>query len=317
MKLINLGKKIAVGALVGTMLFSLTACGGNKTTETTNEGKTNTATTEETKNTAEEPAKEATTGAIDVISREQGSGTRGAFTEIVGLVEKNASGEEEDKTSPEATVQNSTNAVMTAVANDTASVGYISLGSLNDTVKAVKVEGVEASADNIKSGEYKIARPFNIVYKSDLPKEAQDFLDFIMSDEGQEIATAEGYVGDPQGKTYEPSGNSAHITISGSTSVTPLMEKLVAAYQVHNPDFQADIQATGSSAGIKDAQSGAAVLGMASRELKDTETGIEKTVIAMDGIAVIVSKDSTVEDLTIEQIKNIFNGTTTDWSEVQ
>ncbi len=323
MKFINLRKKLALGLLVGSLVFALTACGGGENTakeEPANNTATEEPAEEATNNKAEETASaEATEGPITVISREQGSGTRGAFTEITGIVAKNEAGEEVDNTSTEAIVQNSTNAVMTTVANDPQAIGYISLGSLDETVKAVKVEGAEASEETVKSGDYKIARPFNLVYKPGLAAEVQDFVDFIMSDEGQEIATAEGYAGQPQGNKYEASGNAAHITIAGSTSVTPLMEKLVEAYKVHNPDFQADIQATGSSAGIKSAIEGSAVLGMASREIKDEEMsqGIENLVIAMDGIAVVVNPESTIEDLTLEQIKNIFEGKITDWAEIK
>ncbi|MDO5040979.1 MAG: substrate-binding domain-containing protein, partial [Peptoniphilus sp.] len=286
----------------------------------TNNTATEEATEEAKNNQAEETeTAEATEGPITIISREQGSGTRGAFVEITGILTKNEAGEEVDNTSTEAVVQNSTNAVMTTVANDPQAVGYISLGSLDETVKAVKVEGAEASEETVKSGDYKIARPFNVVYKPGLTPEAQDFIDFIMSDEGQEIATASGYVGQPQGNKYEGSGNAAHITIAGSTSVTPLMEKLVEAYKAHNPDFQADIQANGSSAGIKAAIDGSALLGMASREVKDEEMaqGIENLVIAMDGIAVVVNPESTIEDLTLEQVKNIFEGKVADWAEIK
>ncbi|MGO1580346.1 MAG: substrate-binding domain-containing protein [Peptoniphilaceae bacterium] len=303
----NVGKKIALGALVGTMMFSVVAC-GNNAANNADKNNTNVA--------SEETADNKLEGTINVISREQGSGTRGAFTEITGILAKNDAGEETDNTSEEAVVQNSTDAVMTTVASDNTAIGYISLGSLNDTVKAVKVEGVEATPENIKSGEYKIARPFNILYKEGVSEEVMDFLKYIKTDEGQKIVEAEGYVPEMTGEAYQGSGSSAQITIAGSTSVTPLMEKLVEGYQKFNPEFKADIQATGSSAGIKAAQEGTAEIGMASRELKDSETGIEKEVIAMDGIAVIVNKESSLEDLTLENIKDIFEGTIGDWSEV-
>lgn len=311
----KLTKKFSVGVLVATCVVALTACGGNKPAE-------NSANGTETKNSAEANGNNAATasaveGAINVITREDGSGTRGAFTEIVGLVEKDASGNETDTTSTEAAVQNSTDAVMTATANDEASVGYISLGSLNDTVKAVTIEGVEATPENITNGTYKIARPFNIVYKDGVTPGVQDFLTFIASEEGQKIAEEEGYVPNKDVKPYSATDNSESITIAGSTSVTPLMEKLVEAYKAHNPNFNADIQATGSSAGIQSAIDGTAQLGMASRELKDEEKSqLKVEVIAMDGIAVIVNKANAVADLTIDQVKNIFNGTTKDWAEV-
>lgn len=300
------GKKLTLAVLVGILSLSLAACSG-KNDAGNNAG-----------NSKEDTKTEASAGGpINAITREQGSGTRSAFTEITGVMEKDADGNEVDNTSEELSVQNSTNAVLTAVSNDENAIGYISLGSLNDTVKALKVEGVEADHDKVKSGDYKIARPFNLVYKSDLDPAAQDLIDFIMSDEGQEIVSNEGYVGNPQGKKYEGSGSTAHLTIAGSTSVTPLMEKLIEGYKKYNPDFQGDIQATGSSAGIKAAQDGSAQIGMASREIKPEETGIEKLVIAMDGIAVIVNNDSKVEDLTIEQIRDIFTGKISDWSEIK
>lgn len=300
------GKKLTLAVLVGILSLSLAACSGK------NDAGNNTG------NAKEDTKTEASAGGpINAITREQGSGTRSAFTEITGVMEKDADGNEVDNTSEELSVQNSTNAVLTAVSNDENAIGYISLGSLNDTVKALKVEGVEADHDKVKSGDYKIARPFNLVYKADLDPAAQDLIDFIMSDEGQEIVSNEGYVGDPQGKKYEGSGSTAHLTIAGSTSVTPLMEKLIEGYKKYNPDFQGDIQATGSSAGIKAAQDGSAQIGMASREIKPEETGIEKLVIAMDGIAVIVNNDSKVENLTIEQIRDIFTGKISDWSEIK
>lgn len=302
------GKKITLAVLVGILTLSLAACSGK------NDADSNAADANAKEDTKTEASAE---GAINAITREQGSGTRSAFTEITGVMEKDADGNEVDNTSEELSVQNSTNAVLTAVSNDENAIGYISLGSLNDTVKALKVEGVEADHDKVKSGDYKIARPFNLVYKADLDPAAQDLIDFIMSDEGQEIVSNEGYVGDPQGKKYEGSGSTAHLTIAGSTSVTPLMEKLIEGYKKYNPDFQGDIQATGSSAGVKAAQDGSAQIGMASREIKPEETGVEKLVIAMDGIAVIVNNDSPVEDLTIEQIKDIFTGKITDWSEIK
>lgn len=254
--------------------------------------------------------------AINVISREQGSGTRAAFTEITGILEKK-DGKEVDNTSKEAAVQNSTEAVITAVANDKDAIGYISLGSLNDTVKAVKVDGVEATPENITNGTYKIARPFLIVYKEDKLNDAsKDFMKFIESDEGQKIVADEGYVPEIKNINYTPANITANLTIAGSTSVTPLMEKLVEGYKKYNPGFNADIQATGSSAGITAVQDGACDLGMSSRELKDSEKDLQKDVIAKDGVAVIVNKDNKVDNLTLENIKDIFTGKVTNWDEV-
>ena len=253
---------------------------------------------------------------INVISREQGSGTREAFTEITGVLNKNGVNEE-DNTSEEAIVQNSTEAVITTVSNDNDAIGYISLGSLNDEVKAVKVNGVAATAENITNGNYKISRPFLIVYREDkITDGGKDFLSFIESDEGQNIVADEGYVPEIKNIKYTPSNNSESITIAGSTSVTPLMEKLVEGYKKYNPGFNADIQATGSSAGIISAQDGSCDLGMSSRELKDSEDTLSKDVIAKDGVAVIVNKDNEKDDLTLENIKDIFTGKTTSWDDI-
>lgn len=292
-------KRLFVMVCIMSFTIALTACGGKDEKETTDvSDKTQSAT-------------------INVITREDGSGTRGAFTEIVGLIEKDASGNETDMTYTEAVVQNSTDAVMTATANDESAIGYISLGSLNDTVKALKIGGVEASAEDITNGSYPIARPFNIVYKDGVTPEVQDFLNFIASSEGQKVVEEEGYVKNKDAKPYQGTNNTASITIAGSTSVTPLMEKLVEAYKALNPDFKADIQSTGSSSGIQAAIDGSAQIGMASRELKDDEASkLKKEVIAMDGIAIITNKANQVSDLSMEQVKNIFSGKLTDWAEV-
>jgi len=265
------------------------------------------------KDSNETPQNESNSEPISVISREQGSGTRTAFVEITGILEKNDSGEETDNTSEEATVQNSTEAVLNAVSNDKNAIGYVSLGSLNDTVKSLLVDGVEATAANVKDGSYKIQRPFNIVYKDGASAEVLDFLKYIESDDGQKVIEEMGYVSDVKGITYEALDSNAKITIAGSTSITPLMEKLTEAYKVFNPNFQVDIQATGSSAGVKSVQEGSAEIGMVSRELKDSESDLKSAVIARDGIAVIVNKEAEVEDLSLEKIKDIFEGTQTSW----
>ena len=250
---------------------------------------------------------------INVITREQGSGTRTAFIEITGVLEKDGSGRETDNTYEEAVVQNSTEAVLNAVSNDENAIGYISLGSLNDTVKAVKVDGAEVDSENIKNGSYKIQRPFTMVYNKDISEEALDFIKYIESDEGQKVVEDMGYVSDMRGRAYETTNSEAKITIAGSTSVSPLMEKLVENYKKFNPKFKADIQATGSSAGIKSVQEGSAEMGMSSRELKDSERKLNSSIIARDGIAVVVNKDAPVEDLSLEKIKDIFEGKLTSW----
>lgn len=320
--------KIIAAAL--SLGLVLTACGNNaenKTeepaateTETTDTAETTEDAAETTEETADE-AKEETTEEADtanaedydftVVSREDGSGTRGAFIELVGLEEEAADGSKEDKTTVDAVVQNSTNGVMTTVAQDPSAIGYISLGSLNDTVKAVKVEGVEATEENIESGDYKISRPFNLAYKEEgLDEISKDFLAYCLSKEAQDLVKEEGYVPLKDTEEYTAAeGLSGSITVAGSTSVTPLMEKIKEAYEALNPDVTIEIQSNGSSAGIEAVIDGAAQIAMASRELKDDEKEqLTPEVIATDGIAVIVNKDSKVEDLTIDQLKQIFAG---------
>lgn len=256
-------------------------------------------------------------GTINVISREDGSGTRGAFTEITGILEKDGDNET-DTTSPDAVIQNSTEGVLSSVAGDVNSIGYISLGSLNDTVKAVKIDGVEPTSETVLSGDYKISRPFNIAWKGDLAALPADFVQFIHSKQGQEIAVDNGYVeAKLDGADYSASNQSGSISVVGSTSVSPLMEKLAEAYKELNPDVQVDITANGSSAGMTAAIEGTADIGMASRELKDEEKAeLNSDAIALDGIAVVVNKDNSVEDLTLDQVKEVFQGKTTDWEDL-
>lgn len=270
---------------------------------------------EETKDTADQADYD-----FSVISREEGSGTRGAFIELVGLEEEAADGTKEDKTTVDAVVQNSTNGVMTSVAQDPNAIGYISLGSLNDTVKAVKVEGVEATEENIVNGSYKISRPFNLAYKEDkLNDISKDFLAYCLSTEAQEIVKEEGYVPLSDTKAYEGAeGLSGSITVAGSTSVTPLMEKFIEAYKELNPDVQIDLQSTGSSSGIEATIDESADIAMASRELKDEEKEqLTPEVIATDGIAVVVNTESKVEDLTVEQLRQIFAGEITNTGDLK
>lgn len=250
---------------------------------------------------------------INVVSREDGSGTRGAFVEIVGVVDA----DDNDITYEEAVIQNSTNGVMTTVSGDEYSIGYISLGSLNNTVTSVDVEGVEATADNVKSGSYKIARPFNIAYKNDLSELGQDFVNFILSSEGQTIVEDNGLVAVGEGD-YSASGLSGTLVVGGSTSVTPVMEKLKEAYEALNSGVTIEIQSTGSSAGMTAAIEGSADIGMASRDLKDSEKAeLTYEAIAIDGIAVIVNNSNPITDLTMEEIQAIYLGETTTWSEVE
>lgn len=250
---------------------------------------------------------------INVVSREDGSGTRGAFVEILGVeVDGN------DATYDEAVIQNGTNGIMTTVAGDVYSIGYISLGSLNDTITSVNVEGVEATADNVKSGDYKIARPFNIAYQEDLSKLAQDFVSFILSSDGQSIVKDNSLVDVDVSGAYSASGLSGTIVVAGSTSVSPIMEKLAEAYESLNSEVTIEIQSNGSSAGMTAAMEGSADIGMASRDLKDSEkAALNYEAIAIDGIAVIVNNDNPINELTMDQIQGIYLGDITTWSEVE
>lgn len=311
MKITN--KKI----LAATLSLGLILAGCGNSQETKEETKTETATEAPAKEETKTDSKEAADYEFTVVSREDGSGTRGAFIELVGL-EEEVDGEKEDMTTQAAVVQNSTNGVMQTVAGDEAAIGYISLGSLNDTVKPVKVEGVEATEENIASGQYKISRPFNLAYKeAELSDLAKDFLKFVISEDAQALTLEEGYVPLKDTEKYEASGAKGSLTVAGSTSVTPLMEKMVEKYKELNPDANIEIQSTGSSAGIEAVIDGAADIAMASRELKDEEKDkLAVEVIATDGIAVIVNKDSKLEDLTIDQLKQIFKGEITNTSEL-
>lgn len=268
-------------------------------------------------NNSSDGSASAPSGAISVVSREEGSGTRGAFTELLGIEEENDSGEKVDMTTTSAEVTNSTAVMMTTVAGNTNAIGYISLGSLDDSVKAVKIDGVEPSVDTVSDGSYKVARPFNVVYKDgSLSEQAQDFLNYIMSDEGQAIVTEDGYISEGSTGAYTASGLSGDISVAGSSSVTPVMEKLAEGYQKLNPNVNIEVQQSDSTTGVTSAQEGACDIGMASRELSEDETGVVSKAIALDGIAVVVNNENSISDLTSDQVKQIFMGEITDWSEV-
>nr|WP_039693743.1 substrate-binding domain-containing protein [Streptococcus gallolyticus] len=255
---------------------------------------------------------------ISVVSREEGSGTRGAFIDLFGLEEKNSSGDTVDLTTANAIVTNSTSVTLTTVAGDDLAIGYASLGSLNDSVKVLKIDGTKASVETIKDGSYKISRPFNIVTKEDISKAAKDFINFILSSDGQAIVEENGYIPLDNVDTYQASVTSGKVVISGSSSVTPVMEKLKEAYTKVNSGVTIEIQQSDSSTGITDTIDGTSDIGMASRELEDSEIaqGVNSTVIAMDGIAVIVNKNNTIDNLTSEQVKSIFSGEITTWKEL-
>ena len=288
-------KKIFAGILSATLLAAmLTSCNGDSSSNTDS-------------TTGAQGG--AMSGAISVLTREDGSGTRGAFEELFEL---------EGLTVATAEQTNSTGVMMTTVAGNKYAIGYISMGSLDDSVKAVSIDGAEATVENIVSGSYKVSRPFNIATKEDVSEVAQDFINFIMSDEGQKVVEEEGCI--PQETTGAFSGKQPKGTVSvaGSSSVTPVMEKLKEAYEKVNPNATIEINQSDSSTGMKSTIEGVCDIGMASRALKDSELseGLKATVIATDGIAVIVNKENTVSGLTTEQVKAIYKGETTDWSDI-
>ncbi len=257
---------------------------------------------------------------ISVLTREEGSGTRGAFIELFGIEQKDADGNKVDKTITSAESTNSTSVMMTTVQGNKSAIGYVSLGSLDETkVKALKVDGNAATAENVKSGEYKISRPFNVATKGDATGVASDFLKFILSEQGQKVVEDNGYISEGNNGAYTASNQSGKITVGGSSSVTPVMEKLKEAYVKLNPNVTVDVQQSDSTSGMTNTIDGVYDIGMASRELKDSEkeAGLVPTVIALDGIAVIVNKDNAVEDITSEQILKIYTGEITLWSEVK
>lgn len=288
-------KKVVAAMLIATTVITgLTACGkdssegGNKSTK------------------------------ISVITRESGSGTRGAFIELFGIEEKDADGKKVDKTISTAEETNSTAVMITSVEGNENAVGYISLGALKNSVKAVKIDGVEPTTDNVKNGTYKVARPFNIAVKDDVNDAAKDFISFIMSKEGQEVINEAGYIGSDDAKEYKATEATGDIVVGGSTSVSPVMEKLIEAYEKVNSNVKIDLQQSDSTSGMTGTIEGVLDIGMASRELKDEEASeLTATTIAMDGIAVIVNKNNDITELTADQVKGMYTGTITDWADVK
>lgn len=259
-------------------------------------------------------------GEISVYSREDGSGTRGAFVELFGLEEEDDQGNKVDTTTDSAAITNSTSVMMTSVKGDPGAIGYISLGSLNDTVKSLSIDGVEATADNVKNGSYTIARPFNIITAGTLDAATQDFITFIMSQEGQAIVEDNGYIAvSENAASYTPAHTSEKIVIAGSSSVTPVMEKLAEAYEQANPEATIEVQQSDSTTGVTMAIEGTCNIGMASRDLKDSEIskGASSQAIARDGIAVIVPIELAIDGLTSDQVKQIFSGEITSWDDVK
>ncbi|GAB6104507.1 substrate-binding domain-containing protein [Blautia glucerasea] len=268
--------------------------------------------------TAFATAASAASGTINVISREDGSGTRGAFIELFGIQEEK-DGEKVDMTTEDASITNSTSVMMTTVAGDENAIGYISLGSLNDTVKAVKIDGAEATAENVADESYKVSRPFNIVTGEKASEAAQDFVSYIMSADGQQIIEDNGYIkADAEAGAYEATEAEGKVVVAGSSSVSPVMEKLKEAYEAVNKNVTVEVQQSDSTTGVTSAAEGICDIGMASRELKDEEKelGLTATVIAQDGIAVVVNTSNETEDLTSDQVKAIFTGETTEWEDL-
>ncbi len=268
----------------------------------------------------EPAAEESAAGSpITVVSREDGSGTRGAFIELFGIEEKNDAGEKIDMTTDLAEITNSTAVMMTTVAGNTNAIGYVSLGSLDDSVKVLSIDGVEATVENIKNGTYSVARPFNIATGKEVSETAQDFINFILSDEGQAVVEENGYISQGSTGAFESTMVEGKVIVAGSSSVTPVMEKLKEAYLAINTNASIEVQQSDSTTGMTSAIEGMCDIGMASRELKDSEleAGLTPTVIAMDGIAVVVNHNNAVNGLESAQVKDIFTGAVTDWSEVQ
>lgn len=287
-------KKIVGITLALVMALGLAACGGSEAGQGT------------------EPSM------ISLVSREEGSGTRGAFIELTGIEEKDASGNKVDRTSDMAEISNSTSVVLATVMGNKRAIGYISLGSLNDDVKALAIDGAEATVGNIKSGAYSIARPFHLATKGEVSAATADFLAFVLSAEGQAVVEASGYISAAEGAAYQASGAPGKVLIAGSSSVTPVMEKVKEAYVALNPSADIQIQQSDSTTGMTSAIEGICDIGMASRNLKDSEleAGLEPLVVAIDGIAVIVNRENPVGAMSLEEVKSVFIGETTDWNEI-
>ena len=301
----SMTKKITATALFGVLAVSAFAgCGGASSSSNGSS------------DAGSDAAKFDASKTISVVTREEGSGTRDAFTELTGVLVKDGDNKTDNTTTSAVTI-NSTEAVITNVKDNEAAIGYISLGSLNDTVKALKIGGVEATADNVKSGDYAVSRPFNIAYKGELSDVAQDFVDYIMSSDVQKIVSDNGYVTVSENAAYSGKKPSGKISVAGSSSVSPVMEKLAEAYQKVNTNAKVEIQTSDSSAGMQSAMGGTCDIGMASRDLKDEEkSALKVETIAKDGIAVIVNNANTCDDLTLDQVKSIYTGETTVWSDI-
>ena len=311
-----MGTAVAVSAMIFTGCGSSNATTGTDTTqeaESTDTAATDTPAAQDSKGGN-------FSGLISPISREEGSGTRGAFIELFGIETKDAEGNKIDNTTDTAEITNSTSVMMTTVAGNKNAIGYVSLGSLDENqVKAVLIDGAQATAENVKDGTYKVSRPFNIATKGEPTGLAKDFIDYILSEEGQAVVEENGYVSEGNTGAFEGTGAEGKITVGGSSSVTPVMEKLKEAYTAVNPNATIEVQQSDSTTGMTSTIDGTYDIGMASRELKDSETeaGLTATVIANDGIAVVVNNDNPIDELTSDQVKSVFTGETTTWADLE
>ena len=307
MRKVSLKKSAAIILSIACVAGSLIGCGGSSNSGSSASSNSSAA------------SGQSALKKITVVSREDGSGTRGAFIELFGIEEKDASGKKVDNTTEDANITNSTEVMMQTVAGNPAAIGYTSLGALNSSVKALKVDGAEATVANVKSGSYKVTRPFNIATKESVSEAATDFINFILSAEGQKVVEDKGYISEGNKGAFKSNGASGKVVVGGSSSVTPVMEKLIEAYKKVNANVTIELQQSDSTTGMTQAGEGTVDIGMASRELKDSEKskGLKGTKIAIDGIAVIVNKDNSLDSITSEQVKSIFTGKVTDWSQVK
>lgn len=307
MRKVSLKKSAAIILSIACVAGSLIGCGGSSNSGSSASSNSSAA------------SGQSALKKITVVSREDGSGTRGAFIELFGIEEKDASGKKIDNTTEDANITNSTEVIMQTVAGNPAAIGYTSLGALNSSVKALKVDGAEATVANVKSGSYKVTRPFNIATKESVSEAATDFINYILSAEGQKVVEDKGYISEGNKGAFKSNGASGKVVVGGSSSVTPVMEKLIEAYKKVNANVTIELQQSDSTTGMTQAGDGTVDIGMASRELKDSEKskGLKGTKIAIDGIAVIVNKDNSLDSITSEQVKSIFTGKVTDWSQVK
>ena len=307
MRKVSLKKSAAIILSIACVAGSLIGCGGSSNSGSSASSNSSAA------------SGQSALKKITVVSREDGSGTRGAFIELFGIEEKDASGKKIDNTTEDANITNSTEVMMQTVAGNPAAIGYTSLGALNSSVKALKVDGAEATVANVKSGSYKVTRPFNIATKESVSEAATDFINFILSAEGQKVVEDKGYISEGNKGAFKSNGASGKVVVGGSSSVTPVMEKLIEAYKKVNANVTIELQQSDSTTGMTQAGEGTVDIGMASRELKDSEKskGLKDIKIAIDGIAVIVNKDNSLDSITSEQVKSIFTGKVTDWSQVK